>query len=64
MGLHLPGGFGDGSFGVLYAALDEATAIAEMASVRWLGGECVAGFRPDLFSGCRPAGTVQFFWVG
>jgi hypothetical protein len=129
-----PGRFGDGSFGVLYAALEEPTAIAELAagharflrkshagretidnlvlrlsvtgeledlralfaaghaiynpddwssaqalaaglraagacgiayaSVRRLGGECVAGFRPDLFSGCRPGGTVQLHWDG
>jgi len=129
-----PGRFGDGSYGVLYAALDETTAIAEMASsrarflrkshapretldgmlltlavtglledarplfrpgatiydpedwtegqrfgarlrasgtdgivytsVRRLGQECVAGFRPDLFSACRPAGNIQIFWDG
>jgi hypothetical protein len=129
-----PGRFGDGSNGVLYAAMAEATAITEMASgrarflrgshapretldgmlltlaltglledarplfregatiyapddwtegqrfgarvrasgtdgilytsVRRVGQECVAGFRPDLFSGCRPAGSLQFFWDG
>ena len=129
-----PGRFGNGGYGVLYAALDEATAVAELAgsrlrflregriaratldnqmlrltlageledarplfadvsaiyqpddwaagqsygagiraagasgiayaSVRNLGGECVAGFRPDLFSHCRPGGTVQLFWDG
>ena len=129
-----PGRFGDGSHGVLYAALDEPTAIAEMASgrarflrearagretldtlmlsltlagtledlrplfaeghaiydkqdwtagqacaaalraagadgivyasVRRAGGECVAGFRPDLFADCRPGRAEQFFWDG
>lgn len=129
-----PGRFGDGSYGVLYAALDEATALAETASsrarflrqggigreildhlmlrlqatgamedlrplfgtgdpiyhpddwsaaqargaalraagaqglvyasVRRVGGECLAGFRPDLFSRCLPAGFFQLFWDG
>ena len=129
-----PGRFGDGSFGVLYAALDEPTALAEAAfhrarflrstgspreiaayqvltlkltgeledirlllrselydpdpsrygpaqvfaaqvrdldgdgivyaSVRRLGGGCVAGFRPDRFSECRHARLLQFYWDG
>ena len=131
-----PGRFGDGSFGVLYAALDEQTAMTEVAwhrarflrttanrresapqqvltlsltadvedlrgqahahpewygedpltygpaqtlatglrsggrsgvaydSVRHRGGECVAGFRPSIFSGCRHARVVHFFWDG
>lgn len=129
-----PGRFGDGSFGVLYAGLDESTARAEVfyhrarflqatgqprevatyqllalactggledirtaagsdlyhpdpsgyapaqafaaqvrgrdvdgilyASVRRLGGECVAGFWPDLFSECRHLRRVQCYWDG
>lgn len=129
-----PGRFGDGSYGVLYAARDEATAVAEVASgrvrflragriaresleeqmlrlvvngaledlrprfaegdpiyrpddwtagqacgaalrasgadgvvyasVRRTGGECVGGFRPDLFSNCLPGASVTFFWDG
>ena len=129
-----PGRFGDGSYGVLYAALDEPTALAEAAfhrarflratanpketatlqllalkvtgeledlrplwgsevydpdpsrygaaqrfaaqiraqggdgivyaSLRRLGGECVAGFRPDRFSDCRHVRLVQFYWDG
>lgn len=129
-----PGRFGDGTYGVLYAALDEATAVSEVmhhrarflrstgnpketstyqvltlrctgafedirpllgselyhpdpacygpaqrfaaevrvrdgdgilyASVRRLGGECVAGFRPDRFSDCRHARLVQCYWDG
>ena len=129
-----PSRFGDGSYGVLYAALEETTAILEMAasrarflrkshapretldnllltlsltglledarplfragdpiyakedwapaqvygarvrgagakgityaSVRRIGQDCVAGFRPDLFHGCRPAGTLQMYWDG
>ena len=129
-----PGRFGDGSYGVLYAALDERTALAEVAhhraqfmrlgrrpketmdhgvltlafegtvedirtdtttlphvyapdtwregqafgalvraagvdgiayaSVRRLGGECLAGFRPNAFSNCRFRHSTQFFWDG
>lgn len=129
-----PGRFGDGSFGVLYAGLEEATALAEVgwhrarflrewslprqtvdhqvlglafegkvedlrgsmshppgvaapdswtegqafgsrarqagadgvvyASVRRLGGECLAGFRPNAFTGCRHLRPVQWFWDG
>ena len=131
-----PGRFGDGSFGVLYAALDEPTALAEVGyhrarflrathtpretsdhqlltlkitgeleelramavshpeyydpdpanygaaqafatslrvsgcagiaydSLRRLGGQCVAGFQPSLFSHCRHARVVQFHWDG
>jgi hypothetical protein len=131
---HAPGRFGDGSYGVLYAALDEPTAAAEAAyhrarflratgtpkelaafqvltlkltgdledlrplrgaelydpdpgrygaaqrlgaqiraqggdgvvyaSLRRLGGECVAGFRPDRFSECRHVRMAQFYWDG
>ncbi|HQN17853.1 MAG TPA: RES family NAD+ phosphorylase [Syntrophobacteraceae bacterium] len=129
-----PGRFGDGSYGVLYAAMDEMTALVEVAyhravflrdagngpetlaqqiltmnfsgevedirglqkslplvydpashlggqafaaplqqagidgiaysSVRWRGGECVAGFRPNAFSSCRHARQEQFYWDG
>ena len=129
-----PGRFGDGSYGVLYAGLEEPTALAEVAwhrarflreagnpretvnqqvlglvfagwaedirasrstqieiyapdsweagqafgaearstgtdaiayaSVRRLGGECLAGFRPNAFSNCRHLRYVQFFWDG
>lgn len=126
------GRFGDGSYGVLYAGLDERTAIVEVAwhrerfmkesgnpketmdlqllglvfdgtvedlrgvkhpavyapdswlsgqalatqirgqgldgiaydSVRRLGGECLAGFRPNAFSQCRHVRPLQFFWDG
>jgi hypothetical protein len=129
-----PGRFGDGSFGVLYAGLEEQTALAEVAwhrarfmrewelprqtmdyhllglvfegsvedlrasrpalpgvyapdswvegqalgariratgadgiayaSVRHLGGECLAGFRPNAFSRCHFLRPAQFFWDG
>lgn len=130
------GRFGDGAFGVLYAALDERTALAEVGyhrarffravgnpretsehqvlalevtgdledlrnpapeqwafldpdparygapqafaarlrsegcpglaypSVRRFGGDCVAGFRPSLFSRCRHAKVIQLLWDG
>jgi hypothetical protein len=128
------GRFGDGSHGVLYAGLDERTALAEVAfhrakfmretrrpretldhqvlglaftgkaedirsatealvqvyapdtwtagqafaapvrargldaiayaSVRRLGGECLAGFRPNAFHQCRHLRLIQFFWDG
>ena len=128
------GRFGDGAYGVLYAGLEEATALAEVAwhrarflreagspkeildqqvlglsfagsvedirteqedlahvyapdswaagqaygarvrglgvdalayaSVRRLGGTCLAGFRPNAFSRCRHLRYVQFFWDG
>ena len=28
------------------------------------GGECVAGFRPDRFYGCRHAKIIPFYWDG
>ena len=129
-----PGRFGDGSYGVLYAGLEELTALTEVAwhrarfmeawslprqtmdyqvlgmifagavedlrgavaampdvyaqaswtagqllgarlratgvdgiayaSVRRLGGECLAGFRPNAFSQCRFLRYAQFFWDG
>lgn len=129
-----PGRFGDGSYGVLDAALEEPTAMAEYAhgrarflrqshrskelinaqvltleasgtfedlraevqslpgvyapedwsggqalgarirasgapgvvhaSVRHMGGVCVAGFTPTRFSRCRPPATLQLFWDG
>jgi len=131
-----PGRFGDGSFGVLYAALDERTCLAEVGfhrarfyrsvgnpretsdhqvlaldvtgnledlrnqppdhptfvdpdpthygtaqafaarlrsegcpgiaypSVRRFGGDCIAGFRPSLFSHCRHAKVIQLLWDG
>ena len=129
-----PGRFGDGSYGVIYAGLEELTALAEVAwhrarfmrewnlprqtmdqqvltlvfagsvadlrgaspewpgafapdswvagqalgaklrstgvdgivysSVRRLGGECLAGFRPNAFSRCRFMRQAQFFWDG
>jgi hypothetical protein len=34
------------------------------ASVRHLGGECLAGFRPKAFSQCRCLRYTQFFWDG
>ena len=127
-----PGRFGDGSFGVLYAGLEEQTAITEVAwhrarfmresrlprqttdhqllgmtfegtvedlrgstlpglyapdswlkgqtqgaqarmegadavayaSVRRLGGGCLAGLRPNAFRHCRFLRNIQFFWDG
>jgi hypothetical protein len=34
------------------------------ASVRRPGGECVAGFWPDLFTECRHVRRIQCFWDG
>jgi hypothetical protein len=34
------------------------------SSLRRLGGQCLAGFRPNAFHSCRTLKFMQFYWDG